>query len=443
MHVSKQNNYMKSLIIFIINRIKNVFNSDFNKNVIALAFGTTMAQIITYVSYPIVSRLYTPQEFGLFGLFTSIAGMITLISTGRYELAIVLPSLNKNAFHLMILSFFINFFVVLFVLIILFALSFFNFQLMGDYQELNNVIFLIPLYILLAGANNIFQNWYIRSKNFKLLSFSKVLMSIINNSIIIIAGLISIKLWGLFIGFFISITSIVIYFAFKFYEHYKKNKAEIGKKNLRLVARQYIDFPKANTLHALSDLFQSQGLVYFIAIFYSATTVGLYTFAIRVLYAPIMLLVGSFTQVFYQRASEMFNSKQSLNLLLKNTVLKVLAISIPIMIILLLFAEELFALIFSEEWRYSGIYTRILAPWICIDFVRYTIAQMPLILGKVKQVLFWSLSGNLLIIIVMFFSHIVGLEVIDSFIILSSIMTVYVVCQIIWIFKITYDANSR
>lgn len=434
---------MKNLFLFAINRIKKFFISDFNKNVIALAFGTSIAQIITYATYPIVSRLYTPEEFGLFGLFTSIAGMITLISTGRYELAIILPSKDKSAYHLVLLSFLINFLVVAFSLIVLLALQLFNLQLTGDYKDLSTVIFLIPVYILLAGANNIFQNWYIRKKNFKLLSATKVLMSILNNSIIIIAGLIGIKLWGLFIGFFISIAMVVIYFTIKFWKHNQPLQKELKKEELKQVAKQFVDFPKANTLHALSDLFQSQGLVYFIAIIYSAAAVGLYAFAIRVLYAPMMLLVSSFTQVFYQKASEMFNSKQNLNLLLRNTVLKVLVISLPMMIVLLLFAEELFAIIFSEEWRESGKYAQILAPWICLDFVRYTVAQMPLILGKVKQVLYWSLSGNLFILVVMYISHSVGLQVLDSFTILSFVMTTYVICQILWIFKITNHASSR
>jgi len=434
---------MKIWINIILSKITSFFSSDFNKNVIALAFGTSIAQLITYASYPIVSRLYTPHEFGIFGLFTSIAGMITLISTGRYELAIILPKSEKKAFHLLILSFLINFSIVLFVLLILFILSIFNFQLKGDYQDVNTVIFLIPLFILLSGANNIFQNWYIRNKKFKLISISKIIMSVLNNSVVIIIGLISIHLWGLFIGFFISATIVIFYFLFKFSKVYKINKSEIGRKNLFLVAKQYIDFPKANTLHALSDLFQSQGLVYFIAVFYSASTVGLYTFAIRVLYAPMLLLVSSFTQVFYQKASEMYNAKQNLVILLRNTVLKVLTISIPMMLLLLFLADDLFALVFSEQWRESGVYARILAPWICIDFVRYTIAQMPLILGKVKQVLLWSVSGNLLIILVMSFSYIIKLDVLDSFLLLSSIMTIYVILQILWIFKITHYANYR
>ncbi len=434
---------MESRKNIITNRIKSFFSSDFNKNVFALAFGTSIAQFITYASYPIVSRLYTPQEFGIFGLFTSIAGMITLISTGRYELAIILPSSDKKAFHLVVLSFLINSFISSFVLIILFALAIFNLKLQGDYQALNSVIFLIPLYILLSGANNIFQNYYLRNKKFRLISISKVLMSLINNGLVIVVGLLSIKLWGLFIGFFVSATMVVVYFVYNFFEVYKQNKLEIGRDNISKVAKQYIDFPKANTLHALSDLFQSQGLVYFVAIIYSASTVGLYTFAMRVLYAPMMLLVSSFTQVFYQKASEMYNAKQNLSVLLQTTVLKVFAFSMPIMLILMLFADELFALIFSEQWRDSGVYARILAPWICIDFVRYTIAQMPLILGKVKQVLFWSLSGNVLIVMVMLFSHIVGLDVLKSFMLLSLVMTLYVIFQIIWIFKITHYANSR
>jgi O-antigen/teichoic acid export membrane protein len=432
---------MKYLNQIFIKLKTRLLSSDFNKNVFTLVLGTSAAQLITFLLYPVISRLYTPHEFGLFGVFLSVSGMFALISTGRYELAIILPEDDRKAFHLLVMSFLVNILLTLFVLALCVVVSIFNIRISGDFSDLNQIVFLIPLFIALTGASNIMQNWYIRKKQFRLLSISKIVMSLTNNGIVLIMGLINIRLWGLFAGVLISLLIVVVYYFLKFRLIYNSYKLEFTNREMKEVSFKYIDFPKANTLHALSDFFQSQGIIYFLALFFSSATVGLYAFAMRILQAPMMLVVSSFTQVFYQKATEIHNTKQALMPFLKNTVLKMLVLSSPIMILLLLFGPELFSFVFGEKWRDSGVYASMLAPWICLDFVRYSIAQTPLILGKVKQVLAWSLTGNGLIVLVMIAGSFLNFDILNTFILLSITMTLYTFLQILWIFKITRYAN--
>jgi len=420
---------------------KKISSSEFNKNVFTLVFGTSLAQLITFLLYPVISRLYTPSDFGVFGVFMSIAGMVALIATGRYELSIILPPSHKEGYNLLGLSFLINFGISCLALIVIVILNVYDVRFSVEYEAFNQMLYFVPLIIFLTSASNIFQNWFIRLKNFKLLSVSKILTSLGNNGVIVIMGFICAGVWGLFAGLLASLALVVVFFLFKFI-NIKKTITDLyfEKSKMKVLAHTYKDFPIANTWHALSDLFQSQGVIYFLAVFFTSATVGLYAFAMRILQAPMMLIVNSFSQVFYQKASELHNKKENLMGLLKSTVKKMSLIALPILLLLVVGGPYLFAFIFGENWREAGLYARILAPWICIDFIRYSIGQMPIVLNKLKNVLLWSITGNVLICLSLFMGGLFNMNIKLTFILLSAIMTIYSILLILWIFKITHHA---
>ncbi len=73
------------------------FKSEFLRNIFTLLSGSTIAQIITFLAIPVLTRIYTPQDFGFFAIYFSLATIVSTISTGRYELAIMLPRHKKDA----------------------------------------------------------------------------------------------------------------------------------------------------------------------------------------------------------------------------------------------------------------------------------------------------------------------------------------------------------
>ena len=78
--------------------------SKFSKNSLLLIGGTAISQLIPIGISPLLTRIYTPKEFGVLALFVSIAKIISVFSTGRYEPAIVLPKKDKEALNLMAIS---------------------------------------------------------------------------------------------------------------------------------------------------------------------------------------------------------------------------------------------------------------------------------------------------------------------------------------------------
>src|SRR5919201_3348712 len=61
----------------------------FARDVATLGAGTAVAQIFTIASGPVITRLYTPNDLGVLGLFTSFLSVATVATSLKYELGIV------------------------------------------------------------------------------------------------------------------------------------------------------------------------------------------------------------------------------------------------------------------------------------------------------------------------------------------------------------------
>ena len=72
-------------------------SDDFKSNVVKLVFGTGLAQVLPIAVLPILTRMYSPEEFGIFAIYMAVAGILGVVATGRYELSIVLPDNDKEA----------------------------------------------------------------------------------------------------------------------------------------------------------------------------------------------------------------------------------------------------------------------------------------------------------------------------------------------------------
>ena len=91
----------------MIQRLKP--KSEFSKNVLTLMTGTTIAQAIPIAISPILTRIYTPEDFGVLALFVAITSIFGSIANGRYELAIMLPKKDENAINIFALGLIITF----------------------------------------------------------------------------------------------------------------------------------------------------------------------------------------------------------------------------------------------------------------------------------------------------------------------------------------------
>lgn len=161
-------------------KIKKLLQSTFAKNVALISGGTAIAQILGTVFSTIITRIYSPEEYGVLIAYTSILGMLAISGSLKYEYAIPISKNDKKAINVFALSFLI---LIIFSLIIgLIFLFFGNFILpIFNAENLLEYNYLVPIGIF-VGLYSIVIQWTFRKKDYKSISKTKLTQSIAQNS---------------------------------------------------------------------------------------------------------------------------------------------------------------------------------------------------------------------------------------------------------------------
>jgi len=345
--------------------IGKIKQSNYILNIATLMSGTLIAQVISLAFIPILTRLYTPAEFGLFSLFLTIISILGAVSSLKYDQAIMLPKNHKDAEALVFLSLIITLFITILstIIIILFRDFFINYFDGKEY-----IIWLVPLGTFLIGAVQIFTAFTSRKQHYKTIATARVANSISLISIQSFSRYLF-RLDGLILGKIVAEMVTLFILVTKQIKRQSLQLKSISKRRVKLNSKRYSNFPKYQSITVLFNAISQNLLILLLTSFYSVEVAGLYALSIRVLQAPVGLIGGSTREVYYQRASKMYSEGRNIFPIFYKTTISLLKIFIIPFFIVSLFGESLFAIIFGEEWIESGIIAQILIFWILFLFI--------------------------------------------------------------------------
>ena len=361
--------------------------SEFSRNFLTLMTGTTIAQAIPIAISPILTRIYTPEDFGVFALFISIVSMMAVISTAKYEMSILLPKQENFAYQLVVLS---GFFVIMSSVLYLISLVFVESFL----YRFDTIYYLIPATVLFIGLNNTFDKYNNRIKNYKLMSYQRIIKttveSVISISFMFFLHLKTGLIWGFVLGFFVS-SGTMLYINAKYF-HAKALR--VSKTKMRSLAQKYSNFPKYNMPHALLNTLSSHTPIFLIPIFYTNTTLGFYALGVKMVQAPLGLVSSALFNVLGQKMAEEHAKGNEIYSLYKQMIKKLLFVALSL-IPLFLFADELFAFVFGAQWREAGEYVQIMMPILLATFVLSPLSSIPHIFQQQKKALYIEIFSTM------------------------------------------------
>lgn len=377
--------------------------SKFNRNVLTLMTGTTIAQSIPIAISPILTRLYTPEDFGLYAFFMAIVAVLGSIASGRYELAIMLPDKDEDAINIFAVGLIITSFLSIFSLLIVIV---FNNQItiLLHKQEISNWLYFIPVVVFFTGLFNLLTYFSNRKKLYKEIANAIILKSIALTFIQLAVGLFKSGVTGLISGLIIS-SAFANMRLLKNIVTNKELLTHITKIKMIALSKRYQNFPKFSMPAVLANSLSQHLTNILISAFYSVATLGFYSLVQRVLGMPSTLIGNSIGQVFLEQATK---EKQQAGKAIKtfnHTVEKLLLIGIPSFGVLFFLVEELFAIIFGEEWRVAGQYAQIIIPLFFIRFVSSTVSGIMTVFEKQKHELIINLCLMLTSMISIFIFH--------------------------------------
>jgi O-antigen/teichoic acid export membrane protein len=357
--------------------------SEFSQNVLTLMTGTAIAQAIPIAISPILTRLYTPADFGVLAIFMAIIGIFGAIMSGRYEMAIMLPKKDEDAINIVALGFIIIVGIALFASLFI-ALFHQQIVFLFNNDEISIWLYFIPLTLFFTGFFNLLTYYNNRKKHYQEISNATILKSIILSIIQLLVGFIKHGATGLISGQIIS-TIFANMTLLKIITKDKKLVAKISITKMLALAKKYKDFPKFQVPHAFTGGLSLSAPIYVLSSFFSLSVVGFYSLSTKIIFMPLMIIAGASAKVFNQQITNIYNSKgdsyQFATNVLKSLLKKVL---IPFVIVVI-FAPIIFELVFGEAWREAGVYTQILSPWILLNVLVSTISYIPSLVNMQKK----------------------------------------------------------
>lgn len=415
------------------------FQNKFYKNVFTLIGGTGIAQSIPIIISPILTRIYTPEDFGVLAFYVAFIAIIGVVATGRFEMAILMPETDKKAKNLAAFSFLVVT-VVTFLSLILFlvfgtaTLDYLNF---GIYKFL---IFLIPLGIFAKAIFQVFIYALNRVKYYKAIAGAKITRSFSVSGIQLGLGVLGFSSFGLVFGKFLGDTLASLYGYWLTIKHKRFKNEPIEWNVMKSQATEYKEFPKFNAPHAFTNTSSSNLPNILLVTFFSSSIAGFYSLSHRVCFAPIHLISNSVQQVFSRSITERFNKNEDIHAFTVSVFKQLAIFAIIPFSILLIFAPELFGFVFGHEWKEAGVYSQLLTPFLFLVFIVSPLTYIPLLLNKQRKAFIIDLIYLMLRIIALS----VGFWVGNAFIAIAAYSVAGVIIQLYllyWILSLTRNSS--
>lgn len=414
------------------------------RDILWQASGNGLAQAIGVLGMPLLTRLYTPQDFATQNLFLQTVGFVTGIMTWRYEYFIQLPKNESESKSLLDLVLFIgvSVFLVATPMSWIFRHTFAHW--LGD-TRLSTWLILVPLTALLICFSLALQHRVQRRKSYK----ASGLAELVSKITYISSGMLgSVALGGAF-GL-IAATGFgavgKIYWLLRIGKIWKSITIFPLNINLLFISGGRFDrikhvsrtYARLSSSMVISHIFVNFAVALpavFIAHTYGTEILGNYALVVSTLYLPAGLVGSAIGQVYYQRAAEGWANGQGFSTLWQVTAKRLVFIGLPIYTLVALISTWGYPLIFGKTWATAGHYATIMSMSAFFSFISSPMDRSSLIVNVWWYLPIWHIVRVIATLVTIFAAWHSSWQF-DTFLIL-------LVIQMSLIYMIDYYAEWR
>jgi O-antigen/teichoic acid export membrane protein len=359
----------KRIVREIAARASQLHKSPFYRSVAWVAGGTAAAQAITVLSTPVVTRLYTPADYGVFAVCTAILGVIQPLATLTYAMAIPLADNGALARNLLKLCLAITLTTSLLMALVTllfgeYIAAYFGIPLVEPY------LWILPVCLFGAGCYESLSSWAVREKRFRLISATQVSQGVTSAAVKIGLGLIGVQPLGLLLGLLASNSAGSSSLFRKLLQEEPEVMKRFSWNEVAAAARRFRDFPLYRSWSRLILGFNVRLPVFLIAAAFDPVVAGLFGLANSMVDLPMTLVGNSVSKVFYSEIARYGKGRPDKILALSLSIMKKMsALGILAAAALMIAGPWMFALVFGVEWSEAGVYARWLSIGIMLRFV--------------------------------------------------------------------------
>ncbi len=352
-------------------------------NIATLLVGYSSAEIIALLVYPILSRLYTPEDFGQMSILWAYCSIFSAVACWRLESVIVIEPNEFRAKRITELCLLGALFLSVAVSCFLNLYSYLIPAHFLSSEQKKLLLWAAPSSILAAGIYLTLSYWSVRKENFRGIFFSR-LSGVISSALIKIG-------FGLKVGSSVvillganvlsSVVQGVLLLPF-YLRSRPSSKDTVHQEGFFSILTEYREFPTIMLSSTLISSLSANLPNIILGMFFSTEIVGFYSFAFVLLVRPIGIISESISKVLLQDLSVEPREKRGQKIL--NIIVILMLIGIPFLAILGFFGELIFFKIFGSEWLEAGKYAEILSIYIFGRIIVTPAIQLMLVEKQLK-----------------------------------------------------------
>lgn len=361
--------------------------------VLTLVSGTALAHAITAVTLIILARLYSPDDFGVLGLFASIFYFLSVISCLRFDVAIPLPKDAADALDIFWLALLGGLALAALLTGLLLVMPVHTWAALG-LGLVAPYLWLMPLALLATTAFFALQNWLVRQRSYAQIARARIAQSAGASAIQIGSGISTPTPIGLIAGFvFNSGTGALLILA----QMWRRGELAALRPvwhRLPDALRKHSFYPRYSVWEALANSGGIQLPILIIGALVSEGEVGQLLLATSVVQAPMALFGTATAQVFLSQAPERARQGGLLDIT-RATTRSLFLTGGPILLAIGLAAPFAFPLLFGAEWARAGVIAAWMVPWLTLQFVASPVSMALYIANRQRLAMLLQVSGLL------------------------------------------------
>jgi len=368
---------------------ERIQKSEFLKHFLMLFSGSLTAHLIPIIIIPVLTRLFSAEIFGIYFVYSAMVMVLSTLSTMQYELAIVLPQEDDEALVLLLISFIMAILISSLTALLIFIFYDLVTSILGE-KAVGYWIYLLPVSIFLVGTAQALGYWANRQKDYSTMSKGRIMKAVGTSAVQFGTGISQMQPLGLIPGLILGQFTAAAYFVFNFRNIIRKAFQHLSLKKILHVAITHRNLPLFNTLIGLLNKFSNHLPIFMLTRYFGLSAASYYGISHRIVNMPMGLFGQAIGQVFYQRATESYNRKESIYTLVRQMYINLFRIALIPYAGLAVFAPFLFKYVLGAEWEISGYFTRILIPWLFIMFLNSPLTYVITILRKQVNMVFYD-----------------------------------------------------
>ena len=346
------------------------------KNAGTLMTGNVVGQGIAFLSYLLLSRLFTPEDFGLFNIFSGYLEVLIILSTCKYEQAIVVAHNDGRAVQVSRMTLRLNLIVSLAVLA---AVGVVTAAAPTTLPIPLPMVWLIPLFVFINGTSRVYSALNVRTEQFRAIAGADVTGSLTGTLAKLATGLLAPALrwlhtYGLPLGTVLGLLARNTCLRRRSATFLKKFPKKSSPKALLATARHYKHYPLyVMPKEFLSSLSANLPFLW-LALYFDNATIGLFSLALTFLQRPILMVANAMESSFYSDSANRQREGKPLFGRLWRMTAGLAAVSVPIALAGFFWAEPIFTFLLGDQWVGTGFYVRCLLPWLVVRLLANSLA---------------------------------------------------------------------